>query len=132
MRILLLAALGALAAVSAPLRAQAEDVPAGVYDCYGSGLAEGSRVENTAGQLTVSGAKFSVIGRGQYLSRGGKTGRFAFDGLTLSMLDGPYAGLRYHRVSALWTFRMLRANGNESQFMCPRNIVKNPRNPNSW
>ncbi len=116
---------------TAPLKAQTSSVPAGVYDCFGPGMAEGGTVGHGAGQLNVSGAKFSVIGPGQYLSRGGKTGHFAFDGVTLSMSDGPYRGMRFHKV-AQWSFRMLREDGVEGPFMCPRNTSKDPRKPDKW
>lgn len=112
--------------------AQGGPLPQGVYDCFGPGMAEGGTVGHGAGQLNVSGAKFSVIGPDQYLSRGGKTGRFVFDGVTLLLADGPYEGLRFHKVTPQWTFRMLRENGQEGPFICPRNPTKDPRDPNKW
>lgn len=117
--------------------ALAADPPEGVYDCYGPSMAGGRSPDiregaGRGGTLNTSGGKFSIVGPGMYLSRGGKTGRFTFDGLTLSMVDGPYSGIRYHKDPAYWTFRMLRENGDEGPIMCPRNEAKDPRNPTAW
>ena len=107
----------------APLTVHAETPPDGVYDCFGPSM--------VGTEISLAGAKFSVIGPDAYISRGGASGHFRFDGLTLAMVDGPYAGLRFHKVAA-WSFRMLRANGDEGPFMCPLNNAKDPRRPNSW
>ena len=114
----------------------APGVPLGVYDCFGPSKAGGVPDDVGTGIRGVgteldAGGKFSVLGPDLYLSRGGKTGHFHFDGLTLTMVDGPYAGIRYHKVAA-WSFRMLRDNGVEGPFMCPRNTAKDPRNPKVW
>jgi hypothetical protein len=106
-------------------------VPNGVYDCYGTGLAEGDTIGHGATQLNVSGGKFSVVGADAYLSRGGATGHFSFDGLTLAMIDGPYAGMRYHKV-ADWSFRQLMEDGQEGPVMCPLNTAKDANSPNLW
>jgi hypothetical protein len=121
------AAVAVAAASLAALPARAADVPGGVYDCYGPKLAGGPYLD-----LMMSGAKFSVISPGQYLSREGKTGHFKFDGLTLSMVDGPYAGLKFHKDPQYWSFRMLRETGEEGPFTCPQNLVKDPHKPNAW
>ena len=115
----------------------AENPPNGVYDCYGPSKAGGVHTEHTDGIRSVgtqldAGGKFSILSPGTYLSRGNKTGHFTFDGLTLSMTDGPYAGIRYHKAPGFWSFRMLRDNGVEGPFMCPINTAKNPRTPNAW
>lgn len=111
--------------------AVAQQLPTGVYDCYGRGMAEGNRVRDTAGQLNLGGSKFSVIGADQYLSRGGATGHFRFDGLTLSMTDGPYSGQQFKKV-ADWSFRLLRPNGDMSPVTCPLNTAKDAHRPNLW
>ncbi len=110
----------------------AEQVPVGVYDCFGSGLAEGEVLRGAAGQLTLSGGKFAVFGPGKYLSRGGKTGSFSFDGSTLKMIDGPYAGISYLREKPYWAFHMYRPNGQLNHFNCPLNTAKDPQKPNAW
>ncbi|MEI9997177.1 MAG: hypothetical protein WDM91_21455 [Rhizomicrobium sp.] len=117
-------------------QAAGRSVPHGVYDCFGPSKAGGRSPDSWEGIRSVgtqldAGGKFSVLGPDLYLSRGGKTGHFRFDGHTLSMVDGPYAGIRYHKVSD-WSFRMLRANGDEGPFMCPINVAKDPRNPQAW
>jgi hypothetical protein len=117
---------GLLGLAALPAQAADVSVPGGVYDCYGPKLAGGRYLD-----LDMSGAKFSVISPGQYLSRGGKTGHFSFDGKTLSMKDGPYAGLKFHKA-AEWSFRMLRETGEDGPFMCPRNVAKDPHKPNAW
>jgi hypothetical protein len=111
----------------AALPARAADVPGGVYDCYGPKLAGGQYLD-----LMTSGAKFSVISPGKYLSREGKAGNFSFDGHTLSMKDGPYAGLKFHKDPKGWSFRMLRDTGEEGPFTCPQNLAKDPHKPNAW
>lgn len=111
--------------------AVAQQLPTGVYDCYGRGMAEGNRVRDTAGQLNLGGSKFSVIGGHVYLSRGGETGHFRFDGLTLSMTDGPYSGQQFKKV-ADWSFRLLRPNGDMSPVTCPLNTAKDAHRPNLW
>lgn len=111
--------------------AVAQQVPNGVYDCYGRGMAEGNQVRDTAGQLNLGGSKFSVIGADQYLSRGGKTGHFRFDGLILSISDGPYSGQRFKKV-ADWSFRLLRPNDDLSPVSCPLNAAKDAHQPNRW
>lgn len=94
-------------------------VPAGVYDCFGT--------------YNIDTGKFSVIGPGQYMSRAGGTGSFSFDGNMLTMVDGPYAGIRYRKEAPEWTFRMLKEDtGEDSPFVCPRNTTKDTRDPNTW
>lgn len=99
-------------------QAWAEEVPPGVYDCFGT--------------YNIDTGKFSVLDSGQYMSRGGGVGSFDFDGVTLTMVDGPYAGIKYRKESPAWTFRMLRDSGEDSPFVCPRNTTKDPRKPNAW
>ena len=125
MKVLFLAAAAMAGLMATP--ALAVDVPGGVYDCFGPHLAAG----DSHLDLEMSGAKFSVISPGTYLSRGGATGHFTFDGKTLAMTNGPYAGLKFHKV-ADWSFRMLRDNGDEGPFMCPRNTAKDMHAPNKW
>ena len=99
--------------------AWAQDVPGGVYDCYGT--------------YNIDAGKFSVIAPGQYMSRGGGVGRFRFDGTMLSMVDGPYQGITYRKESPdFWTFRLQRDTGGDSPFTCPRNTTKDVRKPKSW
>ena len=119
-----------LTTIVTPAVAQ-QQVPTGVYDCYGRGMAEGNQVRDTAGQLNLGGSKFSVIGAGQYLSRGGATGHFRFDGTTLSITDGPYSGQRFKKV-ADWSFRLLRPNGDMGPVSCPLNTAKDAHQPNRW
>lgn len=120
----------ALAAASA---AYAENPPGGVYDCFGPSMVTGPNFDvRRATNLNISGAKFSILSPGVYLSRGGKKGHFKFDGHTLNMVDGPYKGINYHKVDGYWTFRMLRENGDEGPFMCPRNTAKDLNKPNAW
>ena len=122
--------LATLATIITP--ALAEQVPVGVYDCYGRGMAEGNQLRDKAGQLNLGGSKFSVIGDGQYLSHGGTTGHFRFDGLTLSMTDGPYAGQRFKKVPDFWSFRLLFANGEMGPVSCPINKAKDAHQPSRW
>ena len=132
----------------ASLPARAADVPGGVYDCYGRSMVggRGSDVEGAGrngqtpyisegagrGAIGGSASKFSVIGPGTYLSRGGTTGHFTFDGKTLAMMDGPYSGLKFHKVDDFWTFRMLFDTGEEGPVMCPQNLAKDAKAPNRW
>ena len=115
MKVISWALAAALGLAALPAYAADTAAPGGVYDCFGPKLAGGKYLD-----LDISGAKFSVISPGQYLSRGGKTGHFKFDGLTLSMVDGPYSGLKFHKA------------GEEGPFMCPRNVAKDMHNSNAW
>ena len=146
MRTGLFAIVAMLSFSAVPVRAA--DVPEGVYDCYGRSVAGGRGsdqegagrdgrtpyISEGAGRGAVDGSasKFSVIGPETYLSRGGATGHFAFDGTTLAMMDGPYSGLRFHKVADFWTFRMLFDTGEEGPVMCPQNLAKDARAPNRW
>jgi hypothetical protein len=123
----------------AATQARAADVPGGVYDCFGRLAANGYTPDRGAGirspsvtGVSTSASKFSVIAPGRYLSRGGTKGKYKFDGQTLTLVDGPYAGLRFHKVSPEWTFRMLNPDGSENAVMCPRNTGKDPQQPNAW
>jgi hypothetical protein len=132
----------------AALPAHAAVVPGGVYDCYGRSAVggRGSNVEGAGldgrtpyisegaggGAVGGSASKFSVVGPNTYLSRGGTTGHFTFDGKTLAMTDGPYKGLKFHKADGFWSFRMLTNTGEEGPVMCPQNLAKDAKAPNKW
>ena len=122
--ILAIMAVAGLSTCGAP---HSDGPPVGVYDCYGPELAAGTTLD-----ISLAGAEFAVLSPGVYRSRAGKTGHFAFDGLTLSMVDGPYTGIKYHKETPAWTFRELRDGGADSPFMCPLNTTKDRDNPNAW
>jgi hypothetical protein len=107
--------------------ALADDVPGGVYDCYGPSLAAGPNID-----ISLHAGQFGVLSPGKYMSRNGKTGHFKFDGLTLTMTDGPLKGIRYQKVPDFWSFRILRETGEMGPFSCPRVTAKDPGAPNKW
>jgi hypothetical protein len=99
--------------------AGAGSVPIGVYNCFGT--------------YDIDTGKFSVTAPGRYMSRGGGTGTFEFDGSMLTMVDGPYAGIRYRKENAQWEFRMLKEDtGEDSPFVCPLNTSLDTGKPDSW
>ena len=128
--------------------ARAADVPSGVYECFGRLAAtiddasnedanapdasDPSKRSDTAGATSTSASPFSVISPGTYMGEDGSVGHFSFDGLTLSLIDGSYAGQRFHKATPAWTLRMLKRDGGESAVMCPRNTTKDRNDPNAW
>lgn len=106
-------------AAAAPT-AFAQNPPTGVvYGCFNS---------------STSGPSFTLVDGLTYKSRQGGSGKYAFDAATgvLTMLTGPYEGIRYIKESSAFSFRVLRDDTmTMSSTSCPINVGKDP-NVRPW
>lgn len=101
-------------------RAFAQQPPTGVvYGCYSS---------------STSGPSFTLVDGKTYMSRQGGRGTYSYAPGTgvLTMVDGPYKGIRYLKQSSEFSFRVLRDQSMEiTQTSCPINRGKDP-NKRPW
>ena len=108
-----------LAAAAVP-NAFAQNPPTGVvYGCFNS---------------YTSGPSFTLVDGSNYQSRQGGAGKYAFDAATgvLTMLTGPYEGIRYIKETSAFSFRELRDNTmTMTSTSCPVNVGKDP-NKRPW
>jgi hypothetical protein len=108
------------AAVLALPKASAQKPPTGVvYGCYNS---------------STSGPSFTLVDGSTYKSRQGGSGNYSFDAKSgvLTMLTGPYQGIRYLKETKEFSFRVLRDKSMEmTSTGCPINVGKDP-NKRPW
>ena len=93
--------------------------PVGVYECFGQ-------------MGALYGAIFGILDSKTYATMNKQTGHYAYNPSSgiLTMVDGPLAHVHYVRRMVAGSdkavFRVLDDAGHITQYMCPRNSVKDP------
>jgi hypothetical protein len=119
-RLSLCAGLILFAAVATTPTAFAQNPPTGVvFGCYNS---------------YTTGPSFTLVNGTTYQSRQGASGKYSYDATSgvLTMLTGPYEGIRYLKEDKAFSFRVLRDNTmTMTSTGCPVNVGKDP-NKRPW